>query len=419
MVQANGWGSNIYSARTRALGIPDTPKLGLATPRACRKSPEIVSATSEAGGKAGFFPSSIFLPSATITNSFNRLYSYRSSNMGAFVSVPLTTALAIPLLSSYTTSLNLLFFTLNWYLLLLTHPPLVVELYGLALIRLLFFLLPALFFFAFDVLVPSLSELIKDHGEYALPGRLSRQKRTAIVTWSIINTALGVALTMGVEIVFSRGLRLRSLLSVSKQLPFPWSAVQSVVGGLVLRGGLQYVIHRFILHNPKFWVGREHVRWQHSVPVPFSLVAAYDHPVAYLLHHWVPLYLPAVLFKTHLLPFLVVLMVTSAEELMTYSGYSVLPSAIMVKGMARRIDLHFLTKGKGNFAAFGAVDWVCGTSVGKPVVEDLQKEWDKHNMDDKVQKGADNANNLIDSIGNGVKGLSKKRSGGRKASAAS
>ena len=100
---------------------------------------------------------------------------------------------------------------------------------------------------------------------------------------------------------------------------------------------------------------------------------------------------------------------------MTYSGYSVLPSTILLKGMARRVDLHFLSKGKGNFAAFGAVDWICGTSLGTTVVDDLQKEWDKQNMDDKVQKGADTANNLLES----VKGVTKKKSGGRKASASS
>lgn len=106
-------------------------------------------------------------------------------------------------------------------------------------------------------------------------------------------------------------------------------------------------------------------------------------------------------------------MVTSIEELLTYSGYSALPSAILVKGMARRIDVHFLSKGKGNFAAFGAVDWICGTSMGRPVTEDLQKEWDKHGMDDKVQDGADNAADLFQS----VKGLTKKRSGGKKGNA--
>jgi Fatty acid hydroxylase superfamily len=332
--------------------------------------------------------------------------------MGAFLSIPLTTTLAIPLLSSYSTSLNILFFTLNWYFLLLTHPPLVVEVYGLVLIRVLFFLLPALGFLAFDTLIPSIAEQIKAQGEYGLPGRLGRKRLSYLVGWSVTNTVMGIALTLGLELLFSRVLMIRSLLSVSKQLPFPWKAVQSVVVGFVLRGVLQYVIHRFVLHNPKLAIAKEHKKWQHGIAAPFSLVAAYDHPVAYLLHHWVPLYVPAFIFKTHLLPFLVILMGVSVEELMTYSGYTLLPSAILVKGMARRIDTHFLSKGKGNFAAFGAVDWICGTNLGKPVIEDLQKEWDNHNMDDKVQQGADQANDLLQS----VKGLSKKKSGGKKAS---
>jgi len=339
--------------------------------------------------------------------------------MGAFLSLPLTTLLAIPLLSSTTTSLNLLFFTLNWYILLLTHTPIVVEFYGLVLIRLLCYLLPALALFAFDVSIPSLAEQIKEQGAYALPGRLGRKRLTRVVGWSVVNTVLGVALTLGLEILFARVLKVRSLLSVSKQLPFPWKAVQTVLGGLILRGGLQYFIHRYILHNPRFAIAKEHAKWQHSIPSPFSLVATYDHPLAYLLHHWVPLYLPAFLFKTHLLPFLAILLITSLEELMTYSGYSVLPSAILVKGMARRIDTHFLSKGKGNFAAFGAVDWVAGTSIGKPVTEDLEKEWNKHDMDDKVQKGIDVGGGLVDTIGANMKGLAKKRSSGRKASQAS
>jgi len=340
--------------------------------------------------------------------------------MGAFISLPLTTFLAVPLLSSYSTSLNLLFFTLNWYLLLLTHPPLSVELYGLLLIRLLFFLLPALTFCAFDASIPSLAENIKAHGTYALPSRLSRKKVWNVVGWSVANTLGGVALTFGLEILFSKVLFWRSLLDVGKTLPFPWKALQSVAGGLFLRGVLQYLIHRFVLHNSNTVVGQLHIKWQHSIAAPFSLVAAFDHPVPYFLMHWVPLYLPAFIFQTHLLPFLAILTVASIEDLLTYSGYSVLPSAILVKGMARRVDLHFLTRGKGNFAAFGAVDWILGTSVGRPVVEDLQMEWDKHDMDNKVQQGADNAGGAIDVIGGAIQGFANpKKRGGRKVSARS
>lgn len=96
---------------------------------------------------------------------------------------------------------------------------------------------------------------------------------------------------------------------------------------------------------------------------------------------------------------------------MVYSGYSVLPSAILVKGMARRIDGHFLASGKGNYAAFGLVDWFAGTSVGNDVVDDLKAEWDKHDMDSKVQDGANNASDMIDSIGGKMRNASNRRSG--------
>ena|SRR5437868_5712483 len=156
--------------------------------------------------------------------------------MGAFLSIPLTTLLAVPLFSSYTTSLNLLFFTLNWYLLLLSHPPLAVEIYGLSIVRLVFFVLPALLFLAFDAGLPDLAQSIKAQGKYALPSRLGRSRALRVLGWSVFNTVLGVALTVGLELLFAKVLSVRSLLSVSKTLPFPWKAVQSVLFGLLLRG---------------------------------------------------------------------------------------------------------------------------------------------------------------------------------------
>jgi len=286
-----------------------------------------------------------------------------------------------------------------------------VELYGVAIIRLFFFFIPALVFLAFDTGMPSVAIQIKEQGKYGLPGILKGKKLRNVIGVSTFNTILGVTLTVAIEMLFQKVLMWRSLLSLSKQLPFPWQALQSVIYGLFTRGALQYVIHRFVLHNPNSPIASLHKKWQHSVPAPFSLVAAYDHPIAYLLHHWVPLYVPAFLFRTHLLPFLVVLSVASMEELVTYYGYSVLPSAIMLKGMARRIDNHFIASGKGNFAAFGAVDWILGTSVGGDVVDDLKAEWDKHDVDKKISQGADDAGSIMESVGAKMKNASKRKGG--------
>jgi hypothetical protein len=101
---------------------------------------------------------------------------------------------------------------------------------------LVFFLLPALLFLAFDAGVPDLSQSLKAQGKYALPARLGRNRALRVLGWSIFNTVLGVALTVGLELLFSRVLRWRSLLSVSVTLPFPWKALQSVIFGLLVRG---------------------------------------------------------------------------------------------------------------------------------------------------------------------------------------
>jgi hypothetical protein len=168
-----------------------------------------------------------------------------------------------------------------------------------------------------------------------------------------------------------------------------------------------------VLHNRRFPLSKQHIAWQHSVPAPFSLVASYDQPLCYLVHHWIPLYVPAMLLHVHILPFLFALSLTCLEELTTYSGYSILPSGIILPGMARRTDTHFLCNGEGNFASYGVLDWVSGTSVGADVVDDAKAEWDKRDGNQKLIDAGDAAGGFIDGISEKVKGK-----GGRKKKAA-
>jgi hypothetical protein len=52
----------------------------------------------------------------------------------------------------------------------------------------------------------------------------------------------------------------------------------------------------------------------------------------------------------------------------------------MLGGIARRQDLHSQGRGKGNFAPWGLLDWVHGTSIGPDVINDAKNEADKHNV---------------------------------------
>lgn len=129
-----------------------------------------------------------------------------------------------------------------------------------------------------------------------------------------------------------------------------------------------------------------HQSWYHSLRAPYSLAAHYDHPVAVLLIHFLPTYLPAIFFRFHLLTYLLYIALISVEETFAYSGYSVLPSSFILGGIARRTDAHLLSKGKGNFGPYGLMDWICGTAVGEDLLDDVESEAEEHALPEKAKK---------------------------------
>jgi hypothetical protein len=159
--------------------------------------------------------------------------------MGAAISLPLLSFFALPAFTSYGTSMNLLFFTLNWYILLLTHPPLQVEIIGISLVHLLLYLLPGLLFLGLDAGVPSLASAVKTQGDLGLPvrgGKGARKRIAKIVGWSIFNVILGVALLGGLETLLTKVLLTRHALSLSKTMPMPYAILKSVALLLAIRG---------------------------------------------------------------------------------------------------------------------------------------------------------------------------------------
>ena len=79
------------------------------------------------------------------------------------------------------------------------------------------------------------------------------------------------------------------------------------------------------------------------------------------------------------------LAVVSVEETFAYSGYNVLPSGLILGGMARRQESHLMGGGRGNYGCWGLCDFMAGTSVGGDVVEDVSDEAEKRGVVEKVK----------------------------------
>jgi hypothetical protein len=63
----------------------------------------------------------------------------------------------------------------------------------------------------------------------------------------------------------------------------------------------------------------------------------------------------------------------------------------MLGGIARRQDLHSESKGQGNFAPWGLMDWIHGTSIGADVMDDVSDEAEKHHVKERSGKALENA----------------------------
>ena len=158
--------------------------------------------------------------------------------LDAFLSIPALSFLIIPTFSSYSTSLNLLFFYLTWSTLILSNSPLKIEFVGTLAIRLFFYVLPSLGFLAFDSFAPKFAAGIKEHGETALAlsgGPHKRGRWWKIAAVSVGNVLLGVLLQTGIELLFTQILHIRSALKITTSIPLPWSIALDLVKGLLLR----------------------------------------------------------------------------------------------------------------------------------------------------------------------------------------
>lgn len=84
------------------------------------------------------------------------------------------------------------------------------------------------------------------------------------------------------------------------------------------------------------------------------------------------------------------LAIVSLEDFFVFSGYTVLPSTIILGGMARRNEAHFASveqnRGIGNFGRLGVLDFVVGTTCPDEddIMDDIQDEAEKHNVQERV-----------------------------------
>jgi hypothetical protein len=321
--------------------------------------------------------------------------------MDLLMSLPIASYFFSSSLTSWSTSLNLLFFYMTWSTLVLSHSPLKIELIATTALRIVFWLVPSLFFLLVDTLLPSLSESIKHNGPSSLPPR-DPVALARLVGLALLNLALSTAVEAGLSSLFTLATA-RPVFHTATTLPLPWQIAKHLALLFVLREAFTYLIHRHLLHNPSSpsplprRLTALHASYAHSHPGPHALLHNVDHPLPFLLHRFAPLYLPAATLSVlplpfavagggiHLLTYLLFVALATVESTLAMSGYTVVPG-ILMGGVTRRTAAHYACRGRGNYGCWGVMDWACGTSVGgSDVVGDVKREADKHRLGEKSE----------------------------------
>ncbi|KAG6023883.1 hypothetical protein E4U19_004082 [Claviceps sp. Clav32 group G5] len=319
--------------------------------------------------------------------------------------------LSIPLLSyvffptkgaSVSTSVNLIFIYMTWSSLVFSHHPLEIHLSGLLVLRVIFWLIPSLVFLFFDIGVPSLAEGFKHGGRSSLPPRNVR-KLAKLLGLAVLNVFLWMAVeaivTMAYTLVFKK-----HIFKMSSTLPLPWTITKHCTFILVTREVLQYYLHRRVLHG-KSGLARKHMAYAHATSgAPYSLQVYTDHPIAIFFHRFLPIFLPSILIRTHMLTYFFVIILTTIEETLAMSGYTFIPGVVM-SGITARTAIHYAGRGSSNYGSVGVMDWAHGTSKGRDVLKDAKKEADKRNVHERSTRKVDIGSAAVK---DGVKSLKKR-----------
>ncbi|EPE09063.1 sterol desaturase family [Ophiostoma piceae UAMH 11346] len=313
--------------------------------------------------------------------------------MDMLLSLPILSYLLGPGASSWSTSINLVFFYITWTTLVLSYSPTYIQIVGVAVIRLVFNLLPSLLFLLLDTAVPSLAVNIKLGSESGLPPR--DRVLGKLLLLALFNIAAEGLLQAGVSLLFTTALPLLSLstpaLFKTTTPPLPWLIFKQLGLLSLAREVSVYYSHR-LLHSGRLpYFGRCHTSsYAHtrSAP-PFSLLLFADHPLSVLCLRLLPLYLPALLVRPHLLVFFLFTALVTVEETLAMSGYTSVPG-ILLRGIARRTAAHY-SQGAGantNYGAWGVLDWLHATTQTSRRKEDsfLQDAVDEVNHQQKKRR---------------------------------